>query len=158
MDAVTFWRLGHLLALFLMMAGLGATMLPVYRSWSSKDISFQMHAFSQAAANETGLLLPGVLLTGATGVFWGSAAGYHFIRDGWLLAMWLLYVLIAGVCLPLLGLSLRRIRLFALQAAKTGKATPELEEALHDNVPLVFGTLIIVLSVIITWLAIYKPF
>lgn len=158
MDAVTFWRLLHVLSLFLFVSGLGATMAPVYRAWRSKDVRFQMHAFTQAAANETGLLLPGALLSGATGVFWGSAAGYHFINDGWLLALWLLYTVMVIAFLPLLGLGLRRARLHALQAAKSGKITPELEEALADNVPLVFGTLLIVSTVVITWLAIYKPF
>ncbi len=158
MNAVTFWRLLHELALFLYLAGIGATMAPVYRAWRSQDVRVQMHAFQQAAANETALLLPGALLSGATGVFLGAAAGYHFLRDGWLLALWLLYVVSTFICLPLLGLGLRRARLLALQAAKTGKITPELREALNDNVPIVFGTAIIVLSVVMAWLAIAKPF
>lgn len=133
-------------------------MLPVYRAWRAGNVQEQMHSFRQAAANETGVLLPGALLTGATGVFWGAAAEYNFITTGWLLALWLLYVVDVFICLPLLGLGLRRARLHALHAAKTGKLTPELEQALADNVPLVFGTLMIVLTVIMMWLAIFKPF
>lgn len=132
-------------------------MMPVYRAWRSKDVRFQMHAFGQAAANETGLMLPGGLLTGATGVFWGAAAHYNFVRDGWLLALWILYALMMLVALPLLGLGLRRARLLSLQAGKSGRVTPELEQALSDNVPLVFGTLIIVLIGVMAWLAVYKP-
>jgi hypothetical protein len=158
LNAITFWRLLHELALFVYMAGIGSTMMPVYRAWRSHDVRAQMHAFTQAAANETGVLLPGALLAGATGVFWGSAAHYDFVKDGWLLALWLCYAVALLICLPLLGLGLRRARLLSLQAAKTGKITPELEEALHDNVPLVFGTLIIALSLFMAWLAVYKPF
>ena len=132
-------------------------MMPVYRAWRSKDVRFQMHAFGQAAANETGIMLPGALLTGATGVFWGSAAHYNFVRDGWLLALWILYAVVMLVALPLLGLGLRRARLLSLQAGKSGRVTPELEQALSDNVPLVFGTLIIVLIGVMAWLAVYKP-
>ncbi len=141
-----------------MAAGAGAVMLPVYRAWRSQDVRFQMAAFRQAADNETGLLLPGALLTGATGIGWGAAAGWNFFTDGWLLALWLVYLLAVFVCLPLLGLGLRRARLLSLQAAKTGKVTPELQAALADNVPLVFGTLIIVLMGVMTWLAVFKPF
>jgi hypothetical protein len=141
-----------------MAAGIGATMLPVYRSWRSKDIQFQMAAFRQAADNETGVLLPGALLTGATGVGWGAAAGWNFFTDGWLLALWLVFLFTVFVCLPLLGLGLRRARLLSLQASKSGKVTPELEAALADNVPLVFGTAIIVLMVVMVWLPVFKPF
>jgi uncharacterized membrane protein len=157
LNAVTVWRLFHELALFLYAAGLGATMMPVFRAWRSKDVQDQMHAFRQAAANETGVLLPGALLSGATGVFWGSAASYNFFTDGWLLTLWLLYVVAVFICLPLLGLGLRRTRLLALQAAKTGKVTPELEQALADNVPLVFGSIMILLTVVMAWLAVFKP-
>ncbi len=152
------WRLLHELALLLYSAGLGATMMPVYRSWRSKDVRFQMHAFRQAADNETGLLLPGALLTGATGVFWGADAGDNFFTTGWLVALWVLYVISVFVCLPLLGLGLRRVRLLSLQAAKTNRVSPELEQALADNVPLVFGTLMIVFTVMMAWLAVVKPF
>jgi hypothetical protein len=158
LNAVTIWHFLHILAVLWMARGVGSTMLPVYRSWRSKDVQFQMAAFRQAADNETGVLLPGALLTGATGVGWGAAAGWNFVTEGWLLALWLVYLLTVFVCLPLLGLGLRRARLLSLQAAKTGTVTPELEAALADNVPLVFGTSIILLMVVMVWLPVFKPF
>jgi len=158
LDAVTIWHFLHILAVMLMAAGTGAGMLPGYRAWRNKDVRFQMAAFRQAADNETGVLLPGALLSGVTGVGWGAAAGYNFFTTGWLLALWLVYLLAVFVCLPLLGIGLRRARLLSLRAAKTGAVTPELKAALADNVPLVFGTLIILLMGVMTWLAIFKPF
>ena len=158
MSAVTIWHFLHICAVLLMAAGVGAVMMPVYRAWRAKDVRFQMAAFRQAADNETGVLLPGALLSGATGVGWGAAADWNFVKDGWLLALWLVYLLTVFICLPLLGLGLRRARLLSLQAAKTGEITPELEAALADNVPLVFGTLIIVLMGVRVWLAVFKPF
>jgi hypothetical protein len=155
---ITLWRFLHELSLFLYMAGLGATMLPVYRAWRSRDVRYQMYAFRQAADSETSALLPGALLTGATGALWGASAGYNFVTTHWLLALWLLYALTLFVCLPLLGMGLRRVRLLALQAGKSGRMTAELEAALSDNVPLVFGTLIIILTAVMAWLAVFKPF
>ncbi len=154
---MTIWRFLHTLTLLWFAAGIGATMLPIYRAHRSRDVSFQMHAFGQAADHETSVLLPGALLSGITGVFWGAAAGYNFFTTGWLVALWLCYIVAVFVCLPLLGLGLRRTRLLSLQAAKTGRMTPELERALGDNVPVVFGSLIIILMVIMTGLAVFKP-
>src|SRR5689334_303690 len=136
MNAVTIWHFLHILSILWMAGGIGSTMLPVYRAWRSKDVRFQMASFMQAADNETGVLLPGALMTGATGVGWGSAAGWNFVKDGWLLALCLVYLLAVFVCLPLLGLGLRRARLMSLTAGKSGRLTPELEAALADNVPL----------------------
>ncbi|MGI8551061.1 MAG: hypothetical protein ACR2PL_09815, partial [Dehalococcoidia bacterium] len=61
------------------------------------------------------------------------------------------------ICLPLLGVGLRRARLLALQAAKTGRVTDELRDTLNDNVPVVFGTIMALLLPVMAWLAIFKP-
>jgi len=141
------------------MTGVGAVMAPVFRAWRSKDARVQMYAFGLAADNETALLLPGALLSGVTGVFWGASGHHNFFKEGWLLALSLVYVFTTFVCLPLLGLGLRRTRLASLKAAKSGgRITPELEAALADNVPLVFGTIIVLMLPIMGWLAIFKPF
>jgi hypothetical protein len=57
----------------------------------------------------------------------------------------------------LIGLGLRRARLAALQAEKTGAATGELEEALADNVPIVFSGVATMLLPVMTYLAVFKP-
>ena len=51
----------HTLSLFLFMAGLGATMLPLYRAWNATDIERQVYAFQEAGAESS----------------WGTAAGHH---------------------------------------------------------------------------------
>ena len=158
MSAENIWKFLHIASLFLLMTGIGAVMAPVYRAWHNKDLRTQMYAFTSAADSETALLLPGVLLTGVTGVFWGASANYNFWSDRWLLALSALYAFTAFVCLPLLGLGVRRARVASLKAWKSGRLTPELQSALADNVPLVFGTLIIVQLPVMGWLAVFKPF
>lgn len=152
------WRTLHVLSLFLYTGGLGAVLTPMYRAWRSKDIEFQMFSFRQAAEAETGILLPGLILTGVTGVFWAVSKEYNFIADGWLGLLTLLYIFTTFIALPLLGLGLRRVRLLSLEAAKQKRVTPALEEALNDNVPVVFGTVILILTPVMAWLAIFKPF
>lgn len=159
MTAENVWKFLHIAALFLFMTGIGAVMAPLYGAWRSSDRRRQMYAFTAAADNETRLLLPGALLSGVTGVFWGASGHHNFVKEGWLLALCIVYVFTTFVCLPLLGLGLRRARLAVLRSYKSGGAiTPELESALADNVPLVFGTIIILMLPVMGWLAVFKPF
>ncbi|MGI8552921.1 MAG: hypothetical protein ACR2PL_19355, partial [Dehalococcoidia bacterium] len=76
MSAEHVWRMLHILSLFLYVAGLGGVLLPIYNGWAHKDIQYKAVAFQQAADSETSVLLPGVLLTGLTGVFWAASANY----------------------------------------------------------------------------------
>ena len=62
------------------------------------------------------------------------------------------------IFLPLMGVGLRRVRLLALVAKHQGEMTDELRDALADNVPVVFGTVLTLSIPIMVWLAVYKPF
>src|ERR1700730_7008665 len=114
MIAQNIWKLLHILALLLYTGGLGGALLPMYSAWLHRDVQHQAAALSLAADRETAALLPGILLTGLTGVFWTASRGYSYIRDFWLLALALLYLFSVFICMPLLGVGLRRVRLLAL--------------------------------------------
>ena len=72
--------------------------------------------------------------------------------------MWIIYVIVYFVCLPLMGFGLRRARLASLIATKRNEETEELRTVLEDKVPLVFGTVLVLSVPVISWLAIFKPF
>lgn len=152
------WRLLHILGLIWLGAGLGAVYVPILRAWASKDVRYQAYSLVEAANNEMRVLLPGAMVSGVTGFFWGVAAEYNFIRDGWLGALALLFIFFYLVCLPLLGFGLRRARLAVLIAEKRGEQTEELRQVLEDRVPIVFGTLLVLSVPLMAWLAIFKPF
>jgi hypothetical protein len=139
-------------------AGLGAVYLPILRAWASKDLEYQAYALVEAANSETRVLLPGAMATGVTGFFWAVSQEYNFVKDGWLGALALLFILFYLVCLPLLGFGLRRARLAVLIARKKGERTEELREVLEDRVPIVFGTILVLSVPLMAWLAIFKPF
>ncbi len=61
------------------------------------------------------------------------------------------------VCRSLIGLGLRRVRLASLQAEKAGGITPELKEALADNVRIVFSGITTLLLLVMAYLAVLKP-
>lgn len=152
------WRIVHILSMIWLGAGIGATYPLILKAWATKDVQYQMYCLAEAAENETRVLVPGAVLTGATGFFWGVAQDYNYLKTGWLFALSALYVLVFLVCLPLLGFGLRRARIAALTAAKKGSVTDELRAVLDDRVPVVFGTAIVVAVPVMAWLAIFQPF
>lgn len=152
------WRILHVLSMVWLGAGLGATYPLILKAWATKDVKYQMYCLVEAANAETRILLPGAMATGITGFFWAVAAEYNFVKDGWLAALSLLFILFYFVCLPLLGFGLRRARLASLIAAKKGEETEELKMILNDRVPIVFGTILVLSVPLLAWIAVFKPF
>jgi uncharacterized membrane protein len=148
----------HYLALFFMMAGLGAVMIPLWRGYREEDFDRQLVAFEDATNGHRAALLPGTIAVGATGIFLAGDAGYNFITTGWLVALELLYLLILFLIVPLLGHALGRIEIEALKAKKKGAMTPELQDVLDDNVPVALTLLTLALIPVMVWLAEFKPF
>ncbi len=154
---MTLLRLLHTLALLWMMTGMGAVVVPIWRAWGSHDLHIRALLLSEAQRNETQWLLPGVIATGVSGFAWAAAADWNLVRTGWLAAKEVIYALDVFIFLPLMGVGLRRARYLALQAEKRGEMTDELREALADNVPLVFGTVMALTVPVLAALAVFKP-
>ena len=152
------FRLLHVLALFWMMAGLGAVMVPIWRAWGTDDLETRAVMLTEAAQAETRWLLSGLLAAGLTGFAWAAAENTNLVTTGWLLALEVVFIVDVFIFLPLMGVGLRRVRLLALQARKRGEMTEELQDALNDRVPVVFGTLMLISVPVMTWLAVAKPF
>ena len=155
---MTTWRALHMLALFWMMAGIGNVVVLIWTSWSTDDIDVKSLLLSQAQRNEMTWMLPGVIAAGLTGFGWAAASDLNVLTTGWLLALELIFAVDVFIFLPLMGVGLRRVQLLALQAKKRGEVSDDLRDALADNVPMVFGTLIMASVPIMVWLPVYKPF
>lgn len=151
-------RLLHFLSLFWMMGGLGAVMIALWRGWREEDIERQLVAFEDASTGHKALLLPGTIAVGATGAFLAADAGYNFITTGWLLALELTYLVVLLFAIPLLGHALNRVEIESLKSRKRGAPTPELQDLLADNVPIVMSLLILFLIPVMVWLPEYQPF
>lgn len=141
-----------------MLSGLGAVLVPLWRGWHTDDLWARLASFRDAVAGHSAGLLPGVVLVGVSGVFLAGEDGYNLITTGWLVTLEVLYLVVLLVCVPLLGLGLRRVHLAALASVKRGNATPELEDALADNVPLVFALLTAALVPVMAFLAVFRPY
>jgi len=153
------FRLVHTLSLFLFLAGAGSTMLPLYRAWNGAELNAQVFAFQEAGRNQAGVLLPGIILTGVTGLIWAIRSDrVDPVETGWLLTVELIYLFTLFVCVPAMAAGLRRARLLAVQAQKSGVVSEELRETIADRGPLVFGTLMLILIVVMAVLAVAQPY
>jgi uncharacterized membrane protein len=148
----------HLLAAFWYVMGLSAVQMALIRAWQSGELNVQVAALEEASHYQGVLLVPGAIAGVATGVFLWAQLDYSLISTGWLLLVEGLYIVTLLVCLPLIGMGLRRARLAALKARRAGRTGPDLEQALADNVPLFFGGIATLLVPVITYLSIFKPF
>ena len=155
---MTTFRALHTLALFWMMAGLGSVMVAVWRAWATSDLDLRVLLLTEAQQNETRWLLSGMLATGLSGFAWAASEDTNLVTTGWLLALEIVFAIDVFIFLPLLGVGLRRVRLLALQSKKQGEVSDELQGALDDRVPVVFGTLLVATVPVMTWLAVFKPF
>ncbi len=147
----------HVLAAFWYVMGLAAVQFPLIRGWQLEDVKLKAAAFEEASHYQGLLLVPGIIALGITGVFMWTQMDYNLITTGWLLAQEGLYLVSLLVCVPLIGLGLRRARLVSLQAEKAGRVTLELEQALADNVPIVFSGIATLLLPVMAYLALFKP-
>jgi hypothetical protein len=153
------WNLLHTLALLWMAVGLGAVVVPIWRAWGTHELEAKALLLSEAQQAEARWLLPGLLAVGLTGFAWATAEEprLNLIRTGWLAAKEVIFIIDVFIFLPLMGVGLRRVRYLTLQAQKRGEVTDELRDALADNVPVVFGTVLVLTIPILAALAIFKP-
>jgi uncharacterized membrane protein len=152
-----FLGFAHILASFWYVAGLTSVQLACVRAWQNDELSTRVDALEEASHYQGILLVPGAIALVATGLFLWAQLDYDLLTTPWLLALEALYMLTLLVCMPLSGIGLRRARLAALQARKAGRSTPELEQAMSDSVPLVFGGTAALLVPVMTALSVFRP-
>ena len=151
-------RLLHLLALFWMMGGLGAALIPLGRAWRTPGLEEKTLLLVQARSAQVRWLMPGMIAAAVTGFAWAAADDWNPVTTGWLVALEAVFALDIFLLLPLLAVGLRRVELLALIARRDGAESEELRSALADNVPVVAGALIAATVPVMTWLAVAKPF
>jgi len=147
----------HILSAFWYVAGLTAVQLSCVRAWQSDELRIQADALEEASHYQGVLLVPGAIASVATGLFLWAQLDFDLLTTPWLLGLEALYIVTLLVCVPLGGIGLRRARLAALRARKAGRSTPELEQAMNDSVPLVFGGIAALLVPVMAALSVFRP-
>src|SRR5260370_41476330 len=108
------------------MAGVGNTVVQVWRAWFRSDIEGKALLLTEAQRSETTWLLPGMIATVLSGYAWAAAGDYNVMTTGWMVGLQVVLGVDVFIFLPLMGVGLRRVQLLALQARKRGEITEEL--------------------------------
>ena len=147
----------HLLAALWYAAGLTSVQLALVRGWQAPEVNTRVVAFSEATHYQGVLLVPGAIAVATTGLFLWGQLDYNFVTTPWLLGVEAMYIVTLLVCIPLMGMGLRRARIASLIAERRGETTAELEEAMADSVPLVFGGVATILVPAMVALSVFRP-
>ena len=110
-------RLVHLLALFWMAAGLGATMIPLWRAWREESLPEKTLLLVQARSAQVLWLMPGMIAAAVSGVAWAAADDWNPVTTGWLVALEAVFALDIFLFLPLLAVGLHYELLVLASAA-----------------------------------------
>jgi hypothetical protein len=153
-EALTFL---HVLGAFWYVMGLTAVQVSLVRAWQRQELDVKADSLEEGSHYQGILLVPGAIAAVASGVYlW--ALDYNLVTTPWLVVLEALYAATLLICLPLTGMGIHRSRIAALKARRAGNATPELEAAMGDAVPLVFLGLATILVPIMVALSVFKPF
>ena len=147
----------HVLAALWYVAGLTSVQIALVRGWQAPEVETRVIAFSEATHYQGTLLIPGAIAVATTGLFLWGQLDYNFVTTPWLLGVEAMYIVTLLVCIPLMGMGLRRARIASLIAERRGNVTPELEEAMADSVPLVFGGIATMLVPAMVALSVFRP-
>lgn len=148
----------HVLALIWYVAGLAAVQISLIRATQATDDDTRHFSFEEAVHYQGMLLVPGGIALAATGLFFWSQLGYNLFGTGWLILLEITYIITLLVCIPFVGMGLRRSRIASLAARRKGAITPELQEVMQDNVPLFFAGIATLLLPIGIALSVFRPF
>lgn len=147
----------HVLSAFWYVMGLAAVQVTLVRGWRTGESTVRVESFNEAAHYQGVLLVPGAIAGVSTGVFLWSHLGYNLVTTGWLVVLESLYAFTLLVCLPVLGIGLRRLRVAALRAQREASVALELEEVMRDSAPLVFSGIATALVPAMALLSIVGP-
>jgi uncharacterized membrane protein len=149
----------HVLAAVWYVAGLTAVQISLVRAMQAENMGSRSDSFDEAVHYQGLLLVPGAIAVAATGLFlWSEQLGFNMFTTGWLVLVELMYIVTLLVCLPLVGMGLRRARIAALQARRKGRSTAELDAVMSDNVPLFFAGIATLLVPLAVALSVFQPF
>jgi uncharacterized membrane protein len=149
----------HIMACFWYVAGLVSVQIALIRAMQAEKMEDRSTSFEEAAHYQGMLLVPGAIAVAATGLFlWSQQLDYNMFTTGWLIIVEVTYIVTLLVCLPFVGMGLRRARLAALQARRKGRSSPELDAVMADNVPLFFAGIATLLVPVAAGLSVFMPF
>jgi hypothetical protein len=151
--------LAHVLGAFWYVAGLVSVQIALIRAGQQADnLEARCDSFEEANHYQGMLLVPGAIAVASTGLFFWEQVDYNLFSTGWLLLLEFVYIITLLVCVPFVGMGLRRARIAALQSVRAGRTNADLEAAMSDNVPLFFAGIATLLVPVAAAISVFRPF
>lgn len=119
-------RFLHIVGFILLGGGLVAVFLADFRSRQTRDIRLVAEGVSYVAMFYDGVVVPGAILVGLSGLIMTLTSGFGFFGMPWLTGMWILFAFEFVEGNTITRLSFRRTLKLSRAALERGGITPEL--------------------------------
>jgi hypothetical protein len=157
MDPYLLLRLGHVVGAILLGGGLLAVFVSELRAYHTDDV----HAFAEAAWYTAtfydGLVVPGALLLGASGLLLKLELGLGWFDQPWFTGMWGLFLFEVVEGNTVTRLQFRRTLQRSRAALPTGVLTAEVRTEARSLLGQIAHFLDLPLLVVIVWCGVIRP-
>jgi len=156
-DTYALLRLGHVVGAILLGGGLLAVFVSELRAYRTDDVGVFAEAAWYTATFYDGLVVPGALLLGISGVLLTLELGLGWLDEPWLAGMWGLFLFEVVEGNTVTRVQFRRALRRSRAALPTGDLTPEVRAEARSLPGQVTHFLDLPLLLVIVWCGVVKP-
>jgi uncharacterized membrane protein len=157
MDAYALLRFGHVVGAILLGGGLLAVFISELRAYRTGDVRIFAEAAWYTATFYDGLVVPGALLLGASGLLLKLELGVGWLDEPWLAGMWGLFLFEVVEGNTVTRAQFRRTLRRSRAALPAGDLTPELRAEARSLLGQFTHFLDLPLFLVIVWCGVVKP-
>jgi uncharacterized membrane protein len=157
MDAYALLRLGHVLGAILLGGGLLAVFVSELRAYRTDDVRAFAEAAWYTATFYDGLVVPGALLLGVSGLLLTLELGLGFLQEPWLTGMWGLFLFEVVEGNTITRVEFRRALQRSREAARTGVLSARSRDEARSLIGRITHSLDVPLFLVIVWCGVIKP-
>ena len=157
MDTYALLRLGHVVGAILLGGGLLAVFISELRAWRTDEVRVFAEAAWYTATFYDGLVVPGALLLGISGLLLTHQLGLGWLDEPWLAGMWGLFLFEVVEGNTVTRAQFRRALRRSQAALPTGDLTPEVRADARSLLGQVTHFLDLPLFLVIVWCGVVRP-
>jgi uncharacterized membrane protein len=157
MDTYALLRLGHVVGAILLGGGLLAVFVSELRAWRTDDVRVFAEAAWYTATFYDGLVVPGALLLGASGLLLKLELGLGWFEEPWLVGMWGLFLFEVVEGNTVTRVQFRRALRRSRAALPAGSLTAEVRAETRSLLGQITHFLDLPLFLVIVWCGVIRP-
>jgi uncharacterized membrane protein len=157
MDPYALLRLGHVVGAIVLGGGLLAVFISELRAYRTDDLRLFAEAAWYTATFYDGLVVPGALLLGVSGLMLKRELGLGWFDAPWLAGMWGLFLFEFVEGNTVTRVQFRRTLRRSRAALRTGALTPEVRAQARSLLGQITHFLDLPLFLVIVWCGVIRP-